>query len=195
MGGNFWPIFVTVAALSSAVVWKYSPEIGRRLSPSAREAIRNAVGAQPPAAAETEDADVHPASNVTRPGDSAVESPANTVAAVAKKTVPAAPAAAAPTTPPPAKTSGGSASPKAPGPVTPTAQNPTGSPYLEPAAKALREYKRLLADFERKEKGMNIAAQRAAMKKLHEVNARVEFLNRKHREWKASHPAAPGLGR
>lgn len=77
-----------------------------------------------------------------------------------------------------------------PAPVPKTAQNPTGSPYLEPAAQALREYRKLSADFEKRKKNMDMAEQRAAMKKLHAQNQRVEYFNRKHREWKDSHPAA-----
>ena len=77
-----------------------------------------------------------------------------------------------------------------PAPVPKTAQTPTGSPYLEPAAQALREYRKLSADFEKRKKNMDMAEQRAAMKKLHAQNQRVEYFNRKHREWKDSHPAA-----
>ena len=77
-----------------------------------------------------------------------------------------------------------------PAPVPKTAQNPTGSPYLEPAAQALREYRKLSTDFEKRKKNMDMAEQRAAMKKLHAQNQRVEYFNRKHREWKDSHPAA-----
>ena len=77
-----------------------------------------------------------------------------------------------------------------PAPVPKAAQTPTGSPYLEPAAQALREYRKLSADFEKRKKNMDMAEQRAAMKKLHAQNQRVEYFNRKHREWKDSHPAA-----
>lgn len=169
MSGNFWPIFVTVAALSTAVVWKYGPVVGQKLPPPLRDVVNRGGGHAP--------SDQLAPTRVQPDGATA---PALANADAASR---------------PAGTPEDGKSPKTPSAVTPTAQNPTGSPYLEPAAKALREYKRLLADFERRQKGMDVAAQRAAMKKLHGLNSRVEFLNRKHREWKESHPAASGLGR
>ena len=192
MGANFWPVFVTVAALSSAVVWKFSPEVGRKLSPSVRDAIRGTVR-HAPAATPAHPMTDNPTADVQAPSPKVREKPAVQSTTPRGEADGAREAVVAGVTDTQRKQDG--KKPKAPGAVTPSAQNPTGSPYLEPAAKALREYKRLLADFERKQKGMNIAAQRAAMKKLHETNARVEFLNQKHREWKQSHPAASGLAR
>jgi len=70
-----------------------------------------------------------------------------------------------------------------------TKDNPTGSPWLEPAAKLLREYRRESAELERNKDRMDMAAQRAKMKKLHFMRERLEKLNARHRAWKAEHPA------
>lgn len=171
----FWPVFVTVAALSSATVWRFAPELGRHLPDSVRTSIcalfgRTATVSAP--AAETSSADDAAPQDQTEPdarttardASAAVPQPkATSVADARKPALPREPQSSA-----------------------------AVSPYLEPAAKALREFRQLNADFERRQNGMSLAEQRAVMKKLHALNQRVESLNRKHREWKQAHPQAAG---
>lgn len=173
MGKNFWPVYVSIAVISGAITWKFAPEAGQKLPSPVRDLIlatvqeasgRKAPPAPPKAAAEA------PAQ-----ADTAVRAPAARPAPA-----PQAPAVAA-------------RKQKKPGtPAASAAPSASGSPYLEPAAKALSEYKALSADFEKRRSGMDLAQQRATMKKLHALNERVEFYNTKHREWKKAHPAAAG---
>ena len=171
MNGNFWTVFTAVAVVSSAFVWKFAPEAGQKLPVSIRDRICSAVHKSRPGSSRT---GIHPVNDDTR------------VAAPATPPAPPKPVVTA-TPQPPAQTKA-SAQAKVPAQTRP-AKAESGSPYLEPAAKALREYRNLSASLEKNRKTMALAEQRAAMKKLHELNERVEFLNRKHREWKASHSA------
>ena len=43
MGKNFWPIYIIVAAVLLAATWQFSPMVGEKLPPSARESIRGLV--------------------------------------------------------------------------------------------------------------------------------------------------------
>ena len=43
MGRYFWPVYVAVAALSCAAVWRFAPVLGARLPPGVRARICNAV--------------------------------------------------------------------------------------------------------------------------------------------------------
>jgi len=178
MGRNFWPVFVAVSTLSAAIVWRFSPDVGQKLPYAFRDFLHDTFYGRTPASA--------------RP--SAGKSPAAAVVAEAVPAPAAAPEAAAASVPvqggrPATEAPRSAKSAKEPAPVAKTAENPTGSPYLEAAAKALREYRQLSADFEKRQKQLDLAQQRATMKKLHALNQRVEFLNRKHREWKNAHPA------
>lgn len=170
MSGNFWPVFVTVSTISAAAVWKFAPDIGQKLPYPFRDFLHDVVcgRAQVPA----------PVGDGRSAADASTAAVGSTVGEKAPADAVQAPAANAVRTT------------REPAQVPKTAQNPTGSPYLEPAAQALREYRKLSADFEKRKKNMDMAEQRAAMKKLHAQNQRVEYFNRKHREWKDSHPAA-----
>ena len=172
MNGNFWTVFTAVAVVSSAFVWKFAPEAGQKLPASVRNRIYDSVRMFRPGASRAEVR----SGDIVAPATPPVETAAPVPAVVAAPK----PAAAAV----PAKS-------KSPVPGKP-AKAGSESPYLGPAAKALREYRTLSASLEKNRKRMGLAEQRAAMKKLHELNERVEFLNRKHREWKASHPAGSG---
>ena len=179
---TFWPVFVIVAALSVATVWRFSPELGQHLPDSVRASICSLFGRTATVSA--------PAAEATPADDDATAAEPAQPEPDARTGVQAAAAAAekAPRTKP--KTE----------PVADARkqlprqqqQSPSVSPYLEPAAKALREFRQLNADFERRRGDMPLAEQRAVMKKLHALNQRVESLNRKHREWKQSHPQAAG---
>lgn len=153
----FWPIFIIVLAVLTAGIWKLAPIVFSWIPQSAIESIRDSARR-----------------NLWRTTDA--PSPAGTedfsTPADAFPLNAEIPASRTTTT-------------KSPMPVAKTAQNPTGSPYLEAAAKALREYRRLSVGL----KDMGLPEQRAAMRKLHMLNERVEFLNRKHREWKEQHSA------
>ncbi len=43
MGKYFWPVFISVAALSSGLTWHFGPMLGKKLPPSVRTRICNAV--------------------------------------------------------------------------------------------------------------------------------------------------------
>ncbi len=43
MGKHFWPIYIAVAAVSCALVWRFAPALGACLPPDTRRCIRNAV--------------------------------------------------------------------------------------------------------------------------------------------------------
>ena len=43
MGKHFWPLFVAVAAISCALVWRYAPALGARLPPEIRANICRTV--------------------------------------------------------------------------------------------------------------------------------------------------------
>ena len=167
MSGNFWPVFVTVSTISAAAVWKFAPDIGQKLPYPFRDFLHDVVCGRAQVPAPVGD------------GRSADDASTAAVGSTVGEKAPAANAVRAT---------------REPAPVPKTAQNPTGSPYLEPAAQALREYRKLSADFEKRKKNMDIAEQRAAMKKLHAQNQRVEYFNRKHREWKEGFPSR-GEGR
>ena len=166
MSRNFWPVFVSVATISAALVWKFAPDVGQKLPYPFRDLLHDVVCGR--ARAPAPDAD-GPSATAPASGMAEETSPAGAGQTPATHAV---------------------RKEKAPAPVQKTAQNPTGSPYLEQAAQALREYRKLSAEFEKRQKSMDMAEQRAAMKKLHAQNQRVEYFTRKHREWKESHPAA-----
>ena len=191
MSRNFGPVFVAIAAISSALVWRFAPEAGPKLPASVRDAILSAVrSACPPSGAVQ--AGPAPAAGP----EAGVVVPGGAVANALPKADAEAPKASAPEPAPAARTSAPkAASPREPAAVARTAQNPTGSPFLEPAAKALREFRAQSEAFEKRQKKMSLADQRAGMKKLAALRDRVEFFNRKHREWKQAHPAASGSGR
>ena len=170
MSRNFWPFFVSVATVSAALGWRVAPDVGQKLPYPFRDLLHDVVCGRaqaPTAAVDGPSAAAAPAVAADKAGK---DSPAGADQASAVDSARAA---------------------KGPAPVPKTAQNPTGSPYLESAAQALREYRRMSEEFEKRQKSMGMAEQRAEMKKLHAQNQRVEYFNRKHREWKASHPAAP----
>lgn len=187
MSRNFGPVFTTISAISLALVWKFAPEIGLKLPKPLRDAIFSSVqsvcgGDRSAQAAGTPSAASAPAVAADRPTavpdrESAARQPAAPAAAV------------------PVREAAAKAPVKAADATARSVQNPTGSPYLEPAAKALGEYKKLSAVLEKKRKGMGMAEQRQLMKKLNALHERVEFYNRKHREWKQAHPAKPGTAR
>ena len=152
---NFWPIFIIVLAALTAGVWKLAPIVYSWIPRSAIESIRDSANRN---LRRTTDA---PSSA----GTEGFSTPSDAFPLDAE--IPA------------------SRTTKSPMPVAKTAQNPTGSPYLEAAAKALREYRRLSVGL----KNMDLPEQRAAMRKLHMLNERVEFLNRRHRAWKEQHTA------
>ena len=172
MGRNFWPVFVAVSTLSAAIVWRFAPDVGQKLPYAFRDFLHDTVYGRTPTSAKTS-ADASPTA-----GNVAEAAPAAEAASVP-----------APGQQPAVEAPRAAKSAKEPSAVAKTAENPTGSPYLEAAAKALREYRQLSADFEKRQKQLDLAQQRATMKKLHVLNQRVEFLNRKHREWKNAHPA------
>ena len=45
MGKHFWPIYIAVASVSSALVWRFAPALGACLPPDVQRSIRNAVEA------------------------------------------------------------------------------------------------------------------------------------------------------
>ena len=196
VAGNFGPVFVIVAAISSALVWRYAPEVGPKLPAPARDAILSAVRAVCPSPgavqAASDPATAEPEAAAAVPGGGTANASSNAKPEAPKASAPAAaPAPSAATRTSVAK----AASSKTPAAVARTAQNPTGSPFLEPAAKALREFRAQSEAFEKRQQKMSLADQRAGMKKLAALRDRVEFFNRKHREWKQAHPAASGSGR
>ena len=169
MSRNFWPVFVAVSTVSAAFVWRFAPDVGQKLPYPFRDLLHDVICGHAQASASVADGPfvAAPVAVADKAGEDSPPSGADQASAAHD-------ARAA----------------KGPAPVPKTAQNPTGSPYLEPAAQALREYRKLSAEFEKRQKNMGMAEQRAAMKKLHAQNQRVEYFNRKHREWKESHPAA-----
>ena len=177
---TFWPVFVIVAALSVATVWRFSPELGRHLPDSVRASICSLFGRTATVSA--------PAAETTPAADAVAAEPAQPEPAQPEPDARTGVQTAAAPQPKPAPV----ADARRPLPRKPPQPSPAVSPYLEPAAKALREFRQLNADFERRRGDMSMAEQRAVMKKLHTLNQRVEFLNRKHREWKQSHPQAAG---
>lgn len=151
----FWPIFIIVLAGFTAGVWKLAPIISSWIPQSAIESIRDSARRN---LWRTTDVPSSAGTEESSPPSEAFPLDAEISASWTTKT---------------------------PMPVAKTAQNPTGSPYLEAAAKALREYRRLSVGL----KDMDLPQQRTAMRKLHMLNERVEFLNRKHKEWKEQHAA------
>ena len=43
MGKSFWPIYIAVASISCALVWRFAPVLGERLPADVRDRIIQAV--------------------------------------------------------------------------------------------------------------------------------------------------------